>query len=57
LTGGPVHPHLLTAPILRHELDLLKKDSDTNRRLAMISINNAVKLMIKAFLGLRKRLT
>lgn len=43
--------------ILRHGLDLLKKDSDTNRRLAMISIDNAVELMIKTFLGLPKRLT
>ena len=43
--------------ILRHGLDLLRKDSDVNRRLAMISIDNAVELMIKTFLGLPKRLT
>lgn len=43
--------------ILRHGLDLLKKDSDTNRRLAMISIDNAVELMVKTFLGLPKRVT
>lgn len=43
--------------ILRHGLDLLKKDSDTNRRLAMISIDNAVELMIKTYLGLPKRIT
>jgi hypothetical protein len=43
--------------ILLHGLDLLKKDSDTNRRLAMISIDNAVELMIKTFLGLPKRLS
>jgi hypothetical protein len=43
--------------ILRHGLNLLKKDSDTNRRLAMISIDNAVELMIKTFLGLPKRVT
>ena len=43
--------------ILRHGLDLLKKDSDTNRRLSMISIDNAVELMIKTYLGLPKRLT
>jgi hypothetical protein len=43
--------------ILRHGLDLLKKDTDTNRRLAMISIDNAVELMIKTFLGLPKRVT
>ena len=41
--------------ILRHGLDLLKNDSDTNRRLAMISIDNAIELMIKTFLGLPKR--
>jgi hypothetical protein len=43
--------------ILRHGLDLLKKDSDTNRRLAMISIDNAVELMVKTYLGLPKRVT
>lgn len=42
--------------ILRHGLDLLKKDSDTNRRLAMIAIDNSVELMIKTFLGLPKRI-
>lgn len=43
--------------ILRHALDLLRKDSDVNRRLAMISIDNAVELMIKTYLGLPKRVT
>jgi len=42
--------------ILKHGLDLLKKDSDSNRRLAIISIDNAVELMIKTFLGLPKRI-
>ncbi|RZK65066.1 MAG: hypothetical protein EOO85_28840, partial [Pedobacter sp.] len=42
--------------ILKHGLDLIKKDSDTNRRLAIISIDNAVELMIKTFLGLPKRI-
>jgi hypothetical protein len=41
--------------ILRHGLELLRKDSDTNRRLAMISIDNAVELMMKTYLGLPKR--
>lgn len=52
-------PPWATGPgeILRHGLELLKKDSDTNRRLAMISIDNAVELMIKTFLGLPKRIT
>lgn len=43
--------------ILRHGVELLKKDSDTNRRLAMISIDNAVELTVKTFLGLPKRVT
>jgi hypothetical protein len=32
--------------ILRHGLDLLKRENDTNRRLAMISIDNAVEWRI-----------
>jgi hypothetical protein len=43
--------------ILRYGLDLLKKDTDTNRRLAMIAIDNSVELMVKTFLGLPKRVT
>lgn len=43
------------AEILKHGLELLKKDSDTNRRLAMISIDNAVELTIKTYLGLPQR--
>lgn len=43
--------------ILRHGLSLLNNDSDTNRRLSMISIDNAVELMIKTYLGLPKRIT
>ena len=35
--------------ILRHGLHLLRKDNDVNRRLAMISIDNAVELMIKTY--------
>lgn len=45
------------AEILKHGLELLKRDSDTNRRLAMISIDNAVELTIKTYLGLPKRVT
>jgi hypothetical protein len=45
------------AEILRHGLSLLKHDSDTNRRLVMISIDNAVELMVKTYLGLPKRVT
>ena len=43
--------------ILRHGLGLLRDDSDTNRRLAMIAIDNAVELTIKTYLGLPKRIT
>lgn len=46
------------AEILEHGLSLLaEEDSDKNRRLAMISIDNAVELMIKTFLNLPKRVT
>jgi len=45
------------AEILRHGLELLNNDSDTNRRLAMISIDNAVELMIKTYLSLPRRIT
>lgn len=43
--------------ILRHGLGLLREDTDTNRRLAMIAIDNAVELTIKTYLGLPKRIT
>ena len=42
--------------ILQHGVNLLQKDTDTNRRLAMLSIDNAVELMIKTYLGLPKRI-
>jgi hypothetical protein len=43
--------------ILQHGINLLQKDTDTNRRLAMLSIDNAVELTIKTYLGLPKRVT
>jgi hypothetical protein len=43
--------------ILQHGLALLRNDSDVNRRLAMIAIDNAVELTIKTYLGLPKRIT
>lgn len=43
--------------ILQHAIDLLKEDTDTNRRLAMISIDNSVELMMKTYLGLPERIT
>lgn len=43
--------------ILKHALELLRKDTDTNRRLALIIADNAVELIVKTFLGLPKRVT
>jgi hypothetical protein len=43
--------------ILQHGLSLLEKDTDTNRRLAMLSIDNSVELMVKTYLGLPRRVT
>lgn len=43
--------------LLLHGLSLLKIDSDSNRRIAMICIDNSVELMIKTYLGLPKRLS
>jgi hypothetical protein len=43
--------------ILEHALELLSHDSERNRRLAMISVDNSVELMLKTFLGLPKRVT
>lgn len=45
------------AEILEHGLSLLNQDSDRNRRLAMIAIDNAVELAVKTYLGLPKRVT
>ena len=43
--------------ILRHGIDLLAKDSDANRRLALISIDNSVELAMQTFIQLPKRIT
>lgn len=43
--------------ILQHGLSLLHEDFDRNRRLALLSIDNAVELTIKTYLGLPKRVT
>lgn len=45
------------AEVLEHGLELLANDSSTNRRLALIAIDNAVKLSVKTFLSLPKRVT
>lgn len=42
--------------ILEHGTSLLRKDSDKNRRLALLSVDNAVELTIKTYLGLPKRI-
>jgi hypothetical protein len=58
-TNAPHPQPWATGPgeILRHGLGLLRNDTDTNRRLAIISIDNAVELMVKTYLGLPKRVT
>ena len=43
--------------LLRHGLVLLRTDREADRRIAMISIDNSVELMIKTFLGLPQRTT
>lgn len=42
--------------ILEHGISLLRKDSDRNRRLALLAVDNAVELTIKTYLGLPKRI-
>jgi len=41
--------------LLQHAIDHLSQGNDFDRRVAMISIDNAVELMIKTYLGLPKR--
>lgn len=43
--------------ILRHGLELLVEDTDRNRRLAMIAIDNSVELMLQTYVSLPKRIT
>lgn len=45
------------AEILKHAFSLLQEDSDTNRRLAMLLVDNAVEQMAKTYLSLPKRIT
>src|SRR5260370_15650872 len=45
------------AEILQHGIDLLQSDSDANRRLAMLAIDNAVELTIKTFLTRPQRVS
>jgi uncharacterized protein YutE (UPF0331/DUF86 family) len=55
MRGGP----WVSGPseLLEHGLELLKHDSDKNRRLAIIGIDNSVELTVKTFLGLPKRVS
>ncbi len=43
--------------VLRHAIGLLKIDTDVNRRLSLINIDNAVELVIKTYLDLPERIT
>jgi hypothetical protein len=43
--------------LLQHAVDHISHDGDFDRRIAMISIDNAVELMIKTYLSLPKRKT
>jgi hypothetical protein len=43
--------------ILKHAISVLENDSDTNRRISFILIDNAVEQSIKSFLSLPKRVT
>jgi len=45
------------AELLRHGLSLLADDTDSNRRLAMIAIDNSVELMLRTYLELPRRVT
>jgi hypothetical protein len=45
------------AEILQQALSLLKNDTEANRRLALLAIDDAVALIIKTYLGLPKRTT
>lgn len=43
--------------LLRHGLEHMQSGTDFDKRIAMISIDNAVELMMKTYLGLPKRVT
>ena len=43
--------------ILKHGLELISKNGESQRRIAMILIDNSVELMLKTFLGLPKRIS
>jgi hypothetical protein len=43
--------------LLQHGIDLLERDTEARRRIAMILIDNAVELILKTYLTLPKRVT
>jgi hypothetical protein len=45
------------AEILQHAFSLLHKNEETANRLAFLSVDNSIELMVKAYLGLPKRIT
>ena len=45
------------AEILKHAMSLLYEESETNRRLAMLLIDNAIEQIAKTYLSLPKRIT
>ena len=53
------HPPWASGPgeLLQHGIDLLDDDTDAQRRIAMILIDNAVELVLKTYLTLPKRIT
>lgn len=43
--------------ILRHVINLLENDTDANRRLAMIAIDNSVELILRTYVSIPQRVT
>lgn len=43
--------------LLQHGVDLLRKDSDSQRRIALILVDNAVELIAQTYISLPKRIT
>jgi hypothetical protein len=56
---GAAIPPWATGPgeLLQHGIDLLDKDSDAKRRIALILIDNAVELIAQTYISLPKRVT
>jgi hypothetical protein len=56
---GEMQPLWASGPseILQHGLSILGKDTDANRRIAMILFDNAVEIAMQTYVGLPKRVT